>query len=391
MSPTPSPADGLPPLDADSRAQAEAVAAHIRERIDAAGGALPFDRFMELALYAPGLGYYVAGSRKFGAEGDFVTAPEISPLFGRALARQCAQVLAETGGGILEFGAGTGTMAADILLQLEADRQLPDRYCILELSPELRGRQRETLAARVPALLERVEWLDKLPSAFSGVLLGNELLDAMPVQRFRLAGEGVEEAFVVNRGDGFDWQWQPAVSPGLVEAVRTIRRAVQLPDGYESEINLRLAPWMSAVADTLQQGVMVLVDYGYSGREYYHPERHGGTLICHFRHRAHDNPLVLAGLQDITANVDFSAVARAATAAGLALAGYSTQAHFLIGCGLDALLGEADPADHLDLVQGVKQLTLPSAMGERFKAIAFSRGLDLPLCGFAMRDLSDRL
>jgi SAM-dependent MidA family methyltransferase len=338
------------------------------------------------------LGYYVAGSRKFGAEGDFVTAPEISPLFGRALARQSAQVLAETGGDILEFGAGTGTMAADILLQLAADERLPAHYFILELSPELRARQHDTLSVRAPDLLERVQWLDGLPARFSGVVLGNEVLDAMPVQRFRLAGEGVEEAFVVVAGDGFDWQWRPAASPGLVEAVTAIRQAVPgLADGYVSEINLRLSPWLSALAGVLQRGAVLLVDYGYSGTEYYHPERHGGTLICHFRHRAHDNPLILAGLQDITANVDFSAVARAGEAAGLSLAGYSTQAHFLIGCGLDELLAEADPADHLGLVQGVKQLTLPSAMGERFKVIGFTRGLDLPLRGFAMRNLGDRL
>jgi len=380
-----------PELDADSRRHAAAVAAHLREQIAAAGGALPFDRFMELALYAPGLGYYVAGSRKFGAEGDFVTAPEISPLFGRALARQCAQVLAETGGDILEFGAGTGTMAADILLQLGADQALPDRYLILELSPELRVRQRDTLRARLGELAERVHWLDGLPDAFRGVMLGNEVLDAMPVQRFRLTADGVEEAFVNVDGEGFAWQWRPATSAGLTEAVAGLRDG--LPAGYVSEINLRLWPWLSAVASTLRRGTLLLIDYGYSGAEYYHPERDGGTLICHFRHRAHDNPLTLPGLQDITANVDFSAVAEAGEAAGLALAGYSTQAHFLLGCGLDELLAEGDPGDpaYLDQLQGIKQLTLPSAMGERFKAIGFSRGLDMALRGFAMRDLRDRL
>lgn len=385
-------ADGQPMLDADSQAQAAAVEAHIRERIAAAGGALPFDRFMELALYAPGLGYYVAGSRKFGAEGDFVTAPELSPLFGRALARQCAQVLGESGGDILEFGAGTGNMAADILLQLAADGCLPERYLILELSPELRQRQRDTLLAKAPALMERVQWLDGLPARFRGVVLGNELLDAMPVQRFRLAADGIEEAFVTVDGDGFAWSWRSAASPGLAAAVADIRRAVpDLPDGYVSEINLRLQPWLAALAGCLEQGAVLLVDYGYSAAEYYHPERDGGTLICHFRHRAHDDPLQLAGLQDITANVDFSAVARAGQAAGLVLAGYSTQAHFLIGCGLDELLADADPTAHLDLVQGLKQLTLPSGMGERFKAIGFTRGLELPLRGFGMRDLRDRL
>jgi SAM-dependent MidA family methyltransferase len=381
-----------PQLDAAAQAHAAAMAARLRAEIAAAGGALPFDRFMELALYAPGLGYYVAGSRKFGAEGDFVTAPEISPLFGRALARQCAQVLAETGGDILEFGAGSGTMAADLLLQLEADGSLPDRYLILELSPELQARQHDTLASRIPQLLPRVRWLQTLPSDFCGVMLGNEVLDAMPVQRFRLTSAGVEEAFVVCKDDGFGWRWQTAETPGLRAAVEAVRDA--LPTAYVSEINLRVTPWLQALASALRRGALLLIDYGYTAAEYYHPERDGGTLICHFRHQAHDDPLWLPGMQDITANVDFTAVAHAGTAAGLALAGYTTQANFLIGCGLDELLAASDPADvaaHLDLVQGVKQLTLPSAMGERFKVIGFSRGLDLALRGFRVRDLRDRL
>jgi SAM-dependent MidA family methyltransferase len=301
-------------------------------------------------------------------------------------------VLAQTGGDILEFGAGTGAMAVDVLLQLAADHCLPEHYYILELSPDLRARQHDTLAARAPELLARVEWLEHLPEHFSGVVLGNEVLDAMPVQRFRLMAGGVEEAFVVAADGGFDWQWRPAASPGLAEAVADIRAASpDLPDGYVSEINLRLRPWLTALSAVMQKGALLLVDYGYSRSEYYHPERHGGTLICHFRHRAHDDPLVLAGLQDITANVDFSAVARAGEAAGLALAGYSTQVHFLIGCGLDELMGGVDPVEQLDLIQGVKQLTLPTAMGERFKAIGFTKGVELPLRGFAMRDLRDRL
>lgn len=378
-------------LDPASGQQADAVAAHLREQILLAGGALPFDRFMELALYAPGLGYYVAGNRKFGAEGDFVTAPEISPLFGRAVARQCAQVLSETGGDILEFGAGTGTMAVDILEQLAADRMLPERYLILELSPELRARQQQLVRQRLGVLADRVQWLDRLPEGFCGVMLGNEVLDAMPVQRFRLGDQGVEEAFVVIDDGGFAWRWQAAVSTGLAEAVAELRKA--LPVGYVSEMNLRLAPWMTAVAGALQQGALLLIDYGYNHNEYYHPERDGGTLIGHFRHRAHDNVLSLPGMQDITANVDFSAVALAGHAAGLELAGYSTQAHFLLGCGLDALLAAGDPNDaaYLAQLQGVKQLTLPSIMGERFKVIGFTRGLVLPLRGFALRDLSDRL
>lgn len=380
-----------PPLDAASQQHGARMVAHLHAAIAAAGGALPFDRFMELALYAPGLGYYVAGSRKFGAEGDFVTAPEISPLFGRALARQCAQVLEQSGGDILEFGAGTGAMAADILAQLADDGCLPERYLILELSPELRDRQQRLLHQRLGEQSRRVHWLDALPAQFAGVMLGNEVLDAMPVQRFRLTDNGVEEAFVRSADPGFAWDWRRPVSPGLERAVAAVRG--DLPSGYVSEINLRLGPWMASIGQTLQRGALLLIDYGYSTTEYYHPERDGGTLLCHHRHRAHDDPLALPGLQDITANVDFSAVARAGTEAGLTLAGYSTQAHFLLGCGLDALLGAGggDPAARLDLLQGVKQLTLPTAMGERFKAIGFTRDIAPALRGFAMRDLRDRL
>jgi SAM-dependent MidA family methyltransferase len=382
----------LADIDPAARQHAADVAQRLRGEIAAAGGALPFDRFMELALYAPGLGYYVAGSRKFGAEGDFVTAPEISPLFGRALARQCGEVLAETGGDILEFGAGSGTMAADILLQLEVDGALPERYLVLELSPELQARQRDTLARRAPHLLPRMRWLSNMPASFTGVMLGNEVLDAMPVQRFRLTASGVEEACVAVQDKGFVWRWSAAQSAGLAAAVEALR--AELPVGYVSEINLRLGPWFDAVATALQRGALLLVDYGYTGAEYYHVERDGGTLICHFRHRAHDDPLWLPGMQDITANVDFSAVARAGSSAGLELAGFTTQANLLIGCGLDALLAGVDPEDiagHLDLVQGVKQLTLPSAMGERFKAIGFTRGIAPRLRSFAVRDLRDRL
>ncbi len=381
-------------LDAPSLHHVEAMSTALREAIREAGGCLAFDRFMELALYAPGLGYYVAGNRKFGVEGDFVTAPEVSPLFGRALARQCRQVLAICGGDILEFGAGTGAMAAQILTQLAQDDGLPDRYLILELSPELRARQQARLAEALSAdLFGRVHWLDGMPTAFTGVMLGNEVLDAMPVHRFRLGDSGVEEAYVTDSGQGFGWRWQLSQTTALSEAVAGLRRT--LPAGYVSEVNLRLSPWMQAVSDALVQGALLLLDYGYPGAEYYQPARHGGTLRCHFRHRAHDDPLLLPGLQDITANVDFTAVAQAATRAGLALAGYSTQAHFLIGCGLDALLAEFDPDDvagHMAAMQGVKQLTLPNAMGERFKAIGLTRGLGgAQLRGFTVRDLRDRL
>jgi len=369
----------------------------LAREIAAAGGALPFDRFMELALYAPGLGYYVNGRRKFGDAGDFVTAPEISPLFARCLAAQVGDCLQRLGGGdILEFGAGSGRMAADMLGELQARDSLPARYRILEVSPDLQQLQRETLASAVPALLPRVEWLDCLPAGgFDGVLVGNELLDAMPVHRFRRHARAWQELSVTRVDERLGDSWRPLHSPGLDSALEAVwPQADVVSDGYNSEVNLRLEPWLQAVAASLRRGYVLLIDYGYTRREYYHPERRQGTLICHFRHRAYADPYLLPGLQDMTANVDFTAVAHAAVASGFDVAGFTTQAHFLIDNGLDRLLADTDPADakeHLRLMQGVKRLTLPSEMGERFKVIALARAAEPVLAGFRSRDLRDRL
>lgn len=381
----------------EAQARSAALLARVSERIAARGEPIPFAEYMELVLYAPGLGYYAGGLRKFGAEGDFVTAPEIAPLFSRCLARQCAEVLAELGGGeILEFGAGSGAMAAAILTELRQLGRTPRRYSILEVSGELRARQRETLAAAAPGELERVQWLDRLPEApLRGVVLANEVLDAMPVERFRIAPDGVRELRVDREGERLIWAEGPA---GRRLAVTVERLQRDLPEplapGYSSEVNPALEPWLAGVADVLDAGVVLLIDYGHPRREYYHPERATGTLMCHYRHRAHPDPLILPGLQDITAHVDFTAVAQAGADAGLQLAGYTTQAHFLLGAGLATLLADSDPTDvrrHLALTQQVKTLTLPGEMGERFKALAFTRGFDAPLAGFALRDLRDRL
>jgi SAM-dependent MidA family methyltransferase len=389
--------DQLPEPDATARAHGERVAAHLREAIAEAGGALPFDRFMELALYAPGLGYYSAGARRFGRDGDFVTAPELSSLFGRCLAVQAIEVLEALGGGdLLELGAGRGTLAADLLEALADAGHLPERYLILELSGTLRDEQQATLARRVPRLLDRVEWLDAPPAeGFRGLVFGNEVADALPVSRFRIGADGVvEEAHVAIEGDGFAWSWRPA-SPELDAGVAALQAEVgALPGGYTSEVCLRLAPWVATLAAPLAAGALLLIDYGYPRREYYLPERADGTLQCHYRQRAHGDPLRLAGLQDITAHVDFTALAEAGHATDLAVAGYTTQAHFLLGCGLDGLLAESDPNDtaaHLALMQQVRALTLPGEMGERFQALALTRGLDRPLRGFALRDLRGRL
>ena len=390
------PDSSLPPPSPDALAHCERLQAHIAAEIAAAGGMLPFDRYMELALYAPGLGYYAAGARKLGPDGDFVTAPEVSPLFGRCVAAQCAQILDALGGGdLLEFGAGTGALAAELITTLDAMGTGWGEYLVLEPSPDLRQRQRETLARRVPRLLDRVRWLDRLPDAFGGVMLGNEVLDAFPVHRFRIGSDGLEEGFVTTGRRGLAAAWAPVRSAGLAPAVRAIEAACgELPEGYGSEINLRLAPWLAAAGAALERGALLLVDYGYAAAEYYHPDRREGTLLCHYRHRVHGDPLRWPGLQDVTASVDFTAVARAGEAAGLALAGYTTQAAFLLGTGLDRWLAASDVDDvvaHQRLVQGVRILTLPGEMGERFKAIGFTRGLDLAWCGFSFRDLRDRL
>jgi len=384
-----------PRLDSEQLQQLDRTRAVIADAIRTAGGAIPFDRFMELALYAPEAGYYVNGAHKFGARGDFVTAPEISPLFSRCLAAQCAEVLAVTGGNVLEFGAGAGVMAADVLAELDRLGQLPERYQILELSAELRARQRETLAQRSATLLQRVEWLERPPEPpWNGVVMANELLDAMPVSRFRRSETGWQECYIGLDGERFCEHWQPA-SNRLQERLEALQaRLDPFPVGYVSEVNLRLGPWFRVLAGFLQRGAVLLIDYGYSERGYYHPERDRGTLICHFRHRAHDDFLALPGLQDITANVDFSAVAEAGVDAGLTLAGYNSQSQFLIACGLDGLLAETDPGEveqYLPRVQAAKQLILPSGMGERFQAIAFVRGLNQPLRGFALADRRDSL
>lgn len=385
----------LPRLDSEQLEQLEKTRSAIADAIRTAGGAIPFDRFMELALYAPGAGYYVNGAHKFGEQGDFVTAPEISPLFSQCLANQCAAVLAESGGNILEFGAGAGVMAVDLLEQLERLGPLPGRYQILELSAELRARQRETFAKRAPALLQRVEWLERLPEPpWDGVVVANELLDAMPVSRFRRGDAGWQESYIEMEDGRLNEHWRKA-SSRLSEPLDTLQaRLGPFPVGYVSEINLRLEPWFRALAGFLHRGAVLLIDYGYTERGYYHPERDRGTLICHFRHRAHDDFLALPGLQDITANVDFSAVAEAGVNAGLTLAGYNSQSRFLIACGLDELLAETDPGDvehYLPQVQAAKQLILPSGMGERFQAIGFVCGLAGPLRGFALGDRRDSL
>jgi len=387
----------LPAPDAESQAQSLRLLELIQSEMAQEGGRITFDRYMELALYAPWVGYYTGGMRKFGEAGDFVTAPEISPLFARCLARQAMQALAQVEGGeILEFGAGSGVMAADLLAELERHDALPERYLILDLSPELRQRQCETLEQRVPHLMDRVAWLDTLPDAgFRGVVLANELLDAMPVQRFCVRDGEVLEQFVTLEQGRLNALWDKPWTAGLAAAVARLQARYGAQwDNYQSEINLRAASWLQALAARLDAALVLLIDYGYGQAEYYHPQRDRGTLMCHYRHRAHPDPFVYPGLQDITAHVDFTAVAEVAQASGLSVAGFTTQAFFLLGAGLDQMMAESDPNDiqaHMILAQGVKQLTLPTEMGERFKVLGLTRRLDIAPIGFSLRDLRERL
>jgi SAM-dependent MidA family methyltransferase len=282
----------------------------------------------------------------------------------------------------------------DFLIESASLGVLPARYFILEVSAELRQRQQALLEALVPTFVERVEWLDELPSAFEGLVLANEVIDALPVARFRRSDDQVEELTVVVAEGRFGWGMRDAPQ-SLIDAVLAVEHALghRLHDGFVSEVNLRIAPWIASLGAALRRGAMVFIDYGMTRAEYYAPERAGGTLLCHYRHRAHDDPFVWPGLQDITAQVDFSAVAEAGVAVGLDLAGYTTQAHLLVGCGIDELLTEpiADERGRWIRSQQAQRLMLPGEMGERFKAIGFTRGLDLPLRAFSVRDFSDRL
>lgn len=382
---------GLPGLDSAERAHVERMHALVRAEVEAGGGAIPFSRYMEIALHAPGLGYYRAGWRTFGAGGDFVTAPELSPLFASAVARQVEQVLSSIGAReVIEIGAGSGTMAARMLVDLSSGGDV--RYRILEPSGALAARQRETISARAPDTLASVSWLDALPEpGFRGVVLANEVVDALPVERFEVTADGVFAHCVGFDHDRPVWRSRPA-APWLAEAVESLQRELghRLPVGYVSEIGPARCAWAASVAEGVECGLVLLMDYGFPRRELYHPDRRDGTLRCHFRHRRHDDPLVLCGLQDITAHVDFTALARAS---GLDVAGFTTQGAFLLGCGLLDLVAGVDPGtpEYVGLTAQIKRITLPGEMGEAVKVMALARGIEVPLIGFSGPDHRVRL
>lgn len=380
---------------AHSRQLVDVIRAEIAQR----GGQIPFRDFMQLALYAPGLGYYVAGSRKLGAEGDFVTAPEIAPLFSHCLAQAIAPALASLAeANILEAGAGSGMMAAGILEYLAQTDQLPTHYYILELSGELRARQRQTLAERVPACLSRVVWLEALPAELPAVVLGNEVLDAMPVNLVTKQKAGWQECYVAWQEERFVWQTGELTDARLLARMQAVeaKAAVAFDEGYTTEINLVAEDWLQTLARHLSQGLVLLIDYGFPRHEYYHPQRSSGTLMCHYRHHAHGDLFLYPGLQDITAHVDFTAVAEAAAAGGLRIEGYTNQANFLIGSGLLDLCQNGNAAEaalqpQLVLANQIKKLTLPHEMGELFKVIGLSKQLAPDLAGFRLRDLRNSL
>ena len=372
----------LPPTSESSAYQA------VRDAIAAAGGWIPFDRYMDLALFAPGAGYYVRGQRQFGKGGDFVTASGISGLFGATLARQVAQVLEASAPVVLEFGAGNGQLAADLLNAL-GDRL--QRYEILELSPALRALQLEVIKAHAPAYAGRVTWRDRLPATFNGCIVANEVLDAMPVHLMAWTASGVFERGVVTCGDALAFADHPAQGPAAAAARELASRHSITPasHAYLSEINLAAAAWIRSLAQFLDCGVALLVDYGFPAREYYHPQRSQGTLISHYRHRTIEDVLAMPGEADITAHVDFSSLAEAATEAGLDLLGYANQAGFLIDCGITDLLARTSPEDvnaYLPLANQANRLLSPAEMGELFKVMAVGRGMEDQLIGFSRSD-----
>ena len=429
----------LPPPPPDALAASQALASRIAQRIRSRGGWIGLDEYMAMALYEPQLGYYAGGSRKFGGAGDFVTAPELCVLFGACLARQCAQWFESCAHRVVEFGAGTGALAVQVLGELDRLGFTDTEYLIVELSGELAQRQRERIARELPQALARVRWLAGWPDAIDGVVLANELLDAMPVRAFaRVPGASGQPERVMERGvalaareherdhepghepghgqgnkpfDGpaFEWALREA-SPEFAQRVSE-RLAQGFADGgqagglYLGEIGEQAEYWVTQAAQRLVRGAMLLIDYGFSRREFYHPQRSMGTLMCHYRHHAHGDPFLWPGLQDITTHVDFSAVAHCALAQGLQPLGFVNQARLLTSLGLlerlvppapatGAMDGPvATPAEAAErqlawarLAQSVQVLLSEAEMGELFKAVAFGRGVDTEAMGFERGD-----
>jgi len=381
----------LPAPSPDAQAISDRLAKLIAGEINANGGWIGFARFMELALYAPGLGYYSAGSRKLGRDGDFITAPELSTLFGGCMARQLAELIGRGLTDVVEIGAGSGALACGLLTELAALGRVPENYFILEVSADLRERQRTRLAEDAPRQAGKVRWLEVLPPHFDGIIIGNEVLDAIPVHIVRTHGGAIEEVGITGGQNGrpFARGYRNATGALLAAAEK-----LALPDDYETEIHPAARAFVKSFARILRHGAMLFIDYGFPAREYYHLQRARGTLMCHYRHHAHADPLCLVGLQDITAHVDFSAIANAGAGGGLDVLGYTNQAQFLINCGITDLLGAMPAADvraYAPLAAQAQQLLSPAEMGELFKVIALGKGVTSPLLGFRSGDKSHTL
>lgn len=381
----------LPKPDAVALNHSASLHALIADHVAAAGGWISFARYMELALYAPGLGYYSAGASKFGVEGDFVTAPEMTPLFGQALARQVMEVLRQTGGSVLELGAGRGRLAAVMLEEMQRMGTLPEQYLILEVSADLKAVQQAYLQSILPTYLyEKLIWLDALPENFIGVMLANEVLDAVPVHLVRQQSGAWQEMGVALDARGvLEMQSRPLVDVSLLQTAQSL----QVSDGYQTEISPQVRALVISLSASLQKGMLLFIDYGFSRAEYYHPQRSQGTLMCHYRHHAHGDVFLYPGLQDLTAHVDFSAVAEAGIAQGLQLLGYCGQAQFLINCGITELMLRVPAHDiqrYAPLASQAQKLLSPAEMGELFKVIALGRDIQ-PLAGFVRGDRSHTL
>lgn len=385
----PRPSPQLPTPDPAALDASRALAGRIEAAIGEAGGWISFADYMQLALYTPGLGYYSGGAEKFGAAGDFVTAPTLGPLFAQTLARQVAELLPQAGPHLLEFGAGGGELAGELLAELARLGCRVDSYSILEPGAGLAARQRATIARLAPGEAGKVRWLDRLPAAFRGVMLANEVADAMPVHAVAWRDDGVLERGVAVADGALAWAERPATGEVLSAA-----REIAVPVPYSSELALAARGWVRSVAECLAHGVLLLIDYGFPAREFFHPQRSGGTLMCHYRHYAHDDPFLYPGLQDITAHVDFSALSAAGTAAGLDLLGYATQSGFLVNCGITDVLARSDPADvrrYAPMAAAAQKLLSPAEMGELFKVLCFGRGIAPGLAGFARGERSHTL
>lgn len=392
----------LPEPGADARAHSDQLVQMLREHL-AAHGPMPFSEYMERVLYTPGLGYYSAGATKFGEAGDFVTAPELGPLFAQCVALTLGPVLSMLGdeADFLELGGGSGAFAEDALRMFQAEGTLPRRYLILEPSADLRQRQQLRLQSLDADVLARVSWIDRPPEqSWRGVLFANEVIDALPTTRFAMRAGEVYEEHVALDGEGRLMRVDRPADALVGGAVRHVERDMEteFAEGYRSEILPQLPYWMQAIAGSLEAGVMLFIDYGYVRREYYHAERSDGTLMAHYRHHAHNDPFHLPGLNDLTASVDFTALAEAGNQAGFGVAAYLPQAHFLMAGGLQQAFESAyavavDEPARLRLSQQVKRLTMPEQMGERFQAMVFARGMDVvPLpADMLAADQGDRL